>query len=429
MYRLMQQVVKAIQNILKFVWSIGITLLNLPRIAWRLAKAVWQKRSTKDGWRHFLQENIKAGLETAYNRTKQNETLDAFDIDNGSKKYVIFSDQHRGAQNGADDFERSERAYNAALAYYYELGYTLIVLGDAEELWEERPKNVIRAYPHSLALEARFHKEQRYHRVYGNHDDIWKDEIAVNKHLQSIFDPEKLKVREGLKIPVQRNGQHIGEFFLVHGHQGSLESDYFTLFSRLLVRFVWKYVQRITKKRLNTPATHWQMRKLTNIAMYHWAINREKMVLITGHTHKPVFEPRQNETFLKNKLRDVSPGNAFQSAELLAELEWEHTLGAKIPVEELEDGRQVKYCYFNSGCCSYSDGDVTGLEIVNGHIRLVRWPDDDGRPLPKQLDEASLLEVFKSVNPELAAALSAEIKESKGVVSAGTNGHRHPASA
>ena len=31
-------------------------------------------------------------------------------------------------------------------------------------------------------------------------------------------------------------------------------------------------------------------------------------------------------------------------------------------------------CYFNTGCCSFGDGDVTGLEIGDGEIRLIRWP-------------------------------------------------------
>src|SRR5215207_9789731 len=51
-------------------------------------------------------------------------------------RLVIFSDHHKGARDGADDFQRCERAYNAALAYYDHLGYDLIELGDVEEPWE-----------------------------------------------------------------------------------------------------------------------------------------------------------------------------------------------------------------------------------------------------------------------------------------------------
>ncbi len=57
---------------------------------------------------------------------------------------------------------------------------------------------------------------------------------------------------------------------------------------------------------------------------------------------------------------------------------------------------QLKPSYFNTGCCCFPDGDVTGLEIVNGEIHLVRWPDDNGRPIRSRpsLAHARLKEVF-----------------------------------
>ena len=33
----------------------------------------------------------------------------------------------------------------------------------------------------------------------------------------------------------------------------------------------------------------------------------------------------------------------------------------------------VKPYYFNSGCCCYVDGDITGIEIADGMIRLIKW--------------------------------------------------------
>ena len=57
----------------------------------------------------------------------------------------------------------------------------------------------------------------------------------------------------------------------------------------------------------------------------------------------------------------------------------------------------AKPCYFNTGCCSFSDGDVTGIEIADGRIKLVRWPDDSGNPRPKTLTSVLLSDVFKSL--------------------------------
>ena len=41
--------------------------------------------------------------------------------------------------------------------------------------------------------------------------------------------------------------------------------------------------------------------------------------------------------------------------------------------------------YFNTGCCCFPDRDVTGLEIADGKVTLVRWLNDDGEARPKQL--------------------------------------------
>src|SRR4029078_1358031 len=57
-------------------------------------------------------------------------------FDSSKDKFIIFSDQHKGAKNGADDFMICEPNYLAALDYYYDKGYLLIALGDCEELWE-----------------------------------------------------------------------------------------------------------------------------------------------------------------------------------------------------------------------------------------------------------------------------------------------------
>jgi len=55
-------------------------------------------------------------------------------------------------------------------------------------------------------------------------------------------------------------------------------------------------------------------------------------------------------------------------------------------------------CYFNTGCCAFEDGDVTGIEIADGDIRLVRWPDDDDSPRQKVLQSESLTRVFRQLH-------------------------------
>ena len=33
----------------------------------------------------------------------------------------------------------------------------------------------------------------------------------------------------------------------------------------------------------------------------------------------------------------------------------------------------MKPSYFNTGCCCYNDGNITGIEIANNKIQLVKW--------------------------------------------------------
>jgi len=57
----------------------------------------------------------------------------------------------------------------------------------------------------------------------------------------------------------------------------------------------------------------------------------------------------------------------------------------------------MKPSYFNSGCCCFSDGDITGLEIENGFIRLIKWKSENEHSVRTILDEVSLEEVIKQL--------------------------------
>src|SRR3954471_12779928 len=57
-------------------------------------------------------------------------------------KFIILSDQHKGAKDLADDFRNTENNYMSALQHYYDEGYSFINLGDCEELWEASPSTV-----------------------------------------------------------------------------------------------------------------------------------------------------------------------------------------------------------------------------------------------------------------------------------------------
>jgi len=323
-------------------------------------------------------EQIRKGLDGAFERAGR----DVERLDPANARIVVFSDHHRGAGDQADDFRRCEHAYTTALGWYLEQGYRLFLLGDTEELWEERPEQPLTRYRDVLALEAEFRtRGGGLERFWGNHDDAWGDAGQVRKHLQPhVGGP--LTVREGLRMRVPRAGREDATLFFVHGHQGTTESDKLGRVSRLFVRHVWRPIQRKTGYSATTPASDHVLRAKHGRAMFAWSAGRAGIgsgtVLIAGHTHQPVFagsQPDPPPTRPVAELRGAieaarAAGDAAKAGALRAELEYARTATRR------PDRATVVQppCYFNTGCCSFPDGDVTGLEIADGEIRLVRWP-------------------------------------------------------
>ncbi|MGQ0561532.1 MAG: metallophosphoesterase [Gemmatimonadota bacterium] len=339
-----------------------------------------------------VQEELTSAYTLAY---------DAAPIDANMSRLIIFSDHHKGARNGADDFRKCERAYLAALAYYYALGYTLIELGDVEELWEEQPKKVLKTYQYVMEMSARFQTAGRYFRIWGNHDDIWSFDDKVKSLPHKLYGAG-LIVHEGVRMQVAAGNQVLGELFLTHGHQGTGTSDKWSKWSRIPVRYFWRNLQRVFKWSLNTPARDWVLREKHNIAMHSWARLQQNVVLLAGHTHRPVFK---SETHADKVVAELAAAQAALAAKpqdealqvavasLAAELEWirAQEQGEKGPVGTV---RMDKLCYFNTGCCSYIDGDITGIEIARGNISLIRWPNDDEKPKPQVLETQPIRSLF-----------------------------------
>ncbi|MGE5250987.1 MAG: metallophosphoesterase [Bacteroidota bacterium] len=351
------------------------------------------------------QSSVAAAMDTAFRHALEHEQAEGRTvIDLQGARIVIFSDHHRGNRDGADDFRRCERAYNAALAYYYPLGYTLVVMGDVEELWEEWPKTVTTAYAHTLELEGKFHQQGRYIRIWGNHDDAWQHPDLVEQWLIPALGGAPLKVQEALILHVREGEEELGRLFLVHGHQGTFDSDRIAPISRLFVRYVWRPIQRIIKRSFNTPAKDFELRHVRDTAMYLWSECQEKVVMVAGHTHRPVFKSQSQEAIIRRSLEAAEaeltkePDNVQlqqQTAQLAAELEW--TLAQNwVRPEDMPPVEFRKPSYFNAGCCAFLDGDVTALELNGGEIQLVRWPDDEAVPKPKVLVSTKLKDVFKA---------------------------------
>ena len=66
---------------------------------------------------------------------------------------------------------------------------------------------------------------------------------------------------------------------------------------------------------------------------------------------------------------------------------------AAISVDYLD----MKPSYFNSGCCCFVDGDITGIEIAGGCIALVKWTSKDQDPKRQVLENISLADLAKDL--------------------------------
>jgi UDP-2,3-diacylglucosamine pyrophosphatase LpxH len=319
-----------------------------------------------------------------------------------SGRVVLFSDLHRGAGTASDDFRQNERAYNTALSYYWSMGHKLILLGDIEELWQGKPSAIFASYPRTYELEAKFHQEGRYLRVWGNHDDLWRQEHKVQQLLQPVYGEPELRVPEAVLMDVVEGETVVGTLVLTHGHHGDAKASRWAWFSRRFVRYVWSFLQRLTHAALNMPVTDWELRHRLNRAMYLWIRRHPGLVLFTGHTHAPVFESLSHTDQIEEELAQLEvsakispdPELCERQALLLAELEWIRTKGEQAH-RRIGDGTHIiKPSYFNPGCSCYNDGGITGIEIIDGAIRLVHWPDDARGPRAQILAENSLHNVL-----------------------------------
>ncbi|MFW6160803.1 MAG: hypothetical protein ACOC57_06645 [Acidobacteriota bacterium] len=305
---------------------------------------------------------------------------------------VIFSDHHKGDGSPADDFRKNASLYDKALCYYQERGFRLLLVGDNEELWENRFDQIMPKYENILKKEITLSLKDskgRVIRIYGNHDK----EVSLKSFQKSLkFQQDHIfrnvDFREGLCL-----GEHI---FLIHGHQGRFFDDKAWKLSRWAVKFIWKTIQKIFNIGIDGPAENPAIRNDLEKQYYSWS-KKNKTILICGHTHRAVFAShthysrltREKEQ-LEKLLATTSPESPQKLENDLIEVKKEIGKILKktggIPPPTFEPNPLP--CYFNDGCCGYTNG-ITCLEIEDGWIRLVKWEKNSFKRL---IYQESLLE-------------------------------------
>ena len=303
-------------------------------------------------------------------------------------RFIIFSDQHKGAKNGSDDFMIAEPTYLAALDHYHEQQFHFISLGDSEELWENMVGPVKTNNKLSIEAEKKFLIAKRFTKVFGNHDVFWNNDPFAALQLLSMYG-EALKIYEAVVLKIKIDNEHL-DIFLTHGHQGDGQSDT-NPFSAWFVGRVWAPLQSYLNLNPNIPSANKELKSKHNLFMYEWSKLEKNPVLITGHTHQPVFASLTNLEHLYKQLISAKEKN-------------DEVLIQKINAEthfrqqdyDFVSGhyRSLKPFYFNTGCCCYSDGDITGIELADGMIRLIKWKKKDTSSERIVLEEMALKDLL-----------------------------------
>jgi hypothetical protein len=186
---------------------------------------------------------------------------------------------------------------------------------------------------------------------------------------------------QALKL-IDNNG--MARILLVHGHQGSIDADKFSWFSRFWVR-VFRIVEPFARKigvYSTTSATKSQITKDYERTFYQWA-KENKIILICGHSHRAIFASKSHAENLREEIAQLGLENS--KLKLLSSKYLDNLRKIRAKKKELKDekskgrlidptdpGKEPLPCYFNTGCGLYSDG-LTGIEIESDAIRLVKW--------------------------------------------------------
>jgi len=240
-------------------------------------------------------------------------------------------------------------------------------------------------------------------RIWGNHDK----EVTLRrfkKHSQTWKDNllENVEYREGLCL-----GEDI---FLIHGHQGRFFEDQVWKLSRLAVHFIWKTVQKLLHIGVDGPAENFRIRDDLELNYYQWA-KKNKVLLICGHTHRAIFGSMTHFDRLLIDIRRLEKASEQAAQEEKKAIE-QQIHEKKVEIEKIlihRSGNMPKSfepgnnrpvpCYFNDGCCGYTNG-ITCIEIDKNIIRLIKWRQQDKkRCILEERDIHLLLRYTKEGRP------------------------------
>lgn len=340
-------------------------------------------------------EHVFARLDELYEEItcKTGKHKDAlFETAFEGRTLVILSDHHKGNRRGGDEFRYAEGNYLAALDYYNGRDSYYVNLGDSEEFWKFNIFSILKNNKATFEKEKAFVERNAFFKIYGNHDTFWRIDPLAPLYLKQAFG-KSIPIYDGIVIRVKQADGRKLDLFCTHGHQGDKRSDG-NKFSVWFVTYIWGPLQTFLEININTPAANEKEKTLHNRIMYAWSKTRENMVLITGHTHQAIFPSYHSYQRLSEELAQAEQTGTRREIKRLKEKIARHQGNY---AEHHNPGDTYIPSYFNTGCCCYSDRSITGIELSDGHIRLVRWNDPDGASVREVVEELPLATLVDGV--------------------------------
>jgi len=296
------------------------------------------------------------------------ETAQPITLDRSSK-IVILSDLHMGDGGRQDEFKgNAELVKNMLERYYRPKKYSLVLNGDIEELLKFPLESIQARWGDFYELFKKFEQNGFFWKTWGNHDAPLLEERAYPL-ASSLVESVKFKYGDDTLL-------------LFHGHQASVFMwETFPIVSRAAIFFL-RYVAKPTGIKNFSVAHNSRRRFAVEKAIYEFS-NKEKIVSIMGHTHRPLFESLSKVDFLNYKIEElcrIYPSTTGDERAAITEkmkamkyeLENCYKQGKKIGLRSGLYHNITIPSLFNSGCTIGKRG-ITALEIEANTIRLVGW--------------------------------------------------------
>lgn len=211
--------------------------------------------------------------------------------DPDKRKYILFSDCHRGDESWADDFAQNENIYFNALRYYYQNDYTYIEIGDGDELWENKYIKVTQQHSDIFWLLDKFHKDQRLLMIWGNHDRYKIKHGLVHSYMDRAKNTIQKRLDgaeafEAIVLKLMEDKKAIN-VFLVHGHQVDYFNAFYSAIGRFATRNIWKPLQQMGVADTTSAAQNYIKRDIIDRRLIEWIKSRKDLIIIAGHNHHP----------------------------------------------------------------------------------------------------------------------------------------------